>query len=181
MGSIYVICSRQCPNGDGIYTLLNALYKYSTSITNQPTKGNSKWDRLRPTEYFLAFAVWSHSEWDHWDQLSPSLATAKYGHSKWVHFSPFETHRDQISPQVAHWVPFRFHSVWFQLDSYDLCNPYSTSFLHWYRENEHYDVIKWKLFPRYWPFVRGIHRSPVNSPHKGQVMWMLMCLWCGSA
>ena len=37
MGSIYVICSRQCPNGDGIYTLLYALYKYSTSITNQPT------------------------------------------------------------------------------------------------------------------------------------------------
>ena len=30
------------------------------------------------------------------------------------------------------------------------------------------DVIKWKHFPRYWPFVRGIHRSPVNSPHKGQ-------------
>ena len=24
-----------------------------------------------------------------------------------------------------------------------------------------------KTFPRYWPFVRGIHRSPVNSPHKG--------------
>ena len=31
------------------------------------------------------------------------------------------------------------------------------------------DVIKWKHFPCYWPFVRGIHRSPVNSPqHKGQ-------------
>ena len=30
------------------------------------------------------------------------------------------------------------------------------------------DVIKWNHFPRYWPFVRGIHRSPVNSPHKGQ-------------
>ena len=30
------------------------------------------------------------------------------------------------------------------------------------------DVIKWKHFVRYWPFVRGIHRSPVNSPHKGQ-------------
>ena len=28
-------------------------------------------------------------------------------------------------------------------------------------------VIKWKHLPRYWPFVRGIHRSPVNSPHKG--------------
>ena len=32
----------------------------------------------------------------------------------------------------------------------------------------HDDVIKWKHFLRYWPFVRGIPRSPVNSPHKGQ-------------
>ena len=32
----------------------------------------------------------------------------------------------------------------------------------------HDDVIKLKHFPRYWPFVRGIHRSPVDSPHKGQ-------------
>ena len=26
------------------------------------------------------------------------------------------------------------------------------------------DVIKWKYFPRYWSFVRGIHRSPVKFP-----------------
>ena len=31
------------------------------------------------------------------------------------------------------------------------------------------DVIKWKHFPRYWPFVRGIHQSPVNSPLQRQV------------
>ena len=24
------------------------------------------------------------------------------------------------------------------------------------------DVIKWKHFPRYWPFEGGIHRSPVK-------------------
>ena len=36
------------------------------------------------------------------------------------------------------------------------------------------DVIKWKHFTRYWSFVRGIHRSPVNSPHKGQWRWALM-------
>ena len=45
----------------------------------------------------------------------------------------------------------------------------------------HDDVIKWKHFPRYWPFVRRIHRSPVNSPHKGQwrgaLMFYLMCVW----
>ena len=44
---------------------------------------------------------------------------------------------------------------------------------------EHDDVIKWKHFPRYWPFVRGIHRSPVNSTHKGQwrgaLMFSLIC------
>ena len=35
------------------------------------------------------------------------------------------------------------------------------------------------LFPRYLPFVRGIHRSPVNSPHKAQwrvaLMFSLIC------
>ena len=29
-------------------------------------------------------------------------------------------------------------------------------------------------FPRYWPLMRGIHRSPVNSPHKGQWRGALM-------
>ena len=41
--------------------------------------------------------------------------------------------------------------------------------------------MKWKHFPRYWPFVRGIHRSPVNSPHKGQwrgaLLFSLICVW----
>ena len=45
---------------------------------------------------------------------------------------------------------------------------------------EHDDVIKWKHFPRYWPFVRGNHRSPVNSPHKGQWRGSLMFLWSAS-
>ena len=45
----------------------------------------------------------------------------------------------------------------------------------------HDDVIKWKHFPRYRPFVWGIHRSPVNSSHKGQwrgaLMFSLICAW----
>ena len=43
------------------------------------------------------------------------------------------------------------------------------------------DVIKRKHFQRQWPFVRGIHRSPVNSPHRGQwrgaLMFSLICAW----
>ena len=54
---------------------------------------------------------------------------------------------------------------------------------HWTREtlNEDFEVstmhdyvIKWKHFPRDWPFVRRIHRWPVNSAHKGQWRGVLM-------
>ena len=33
--------------------------------------------------------------------------------------------------------------------------------------NCHDDVIKWKHFSRYWPFVMGIQWLPVDSSHKG--------------
>ena len=49
---------------------------------------------------------------------------------------------------------------------------------------KHDDVIKWKHFPRYWPFVRRTHRSPVNSPHKGQwrgaLKFSFICTWINS-
>ena len=34
----------------------------------------------------------------------------------------------------------------------------------------HNDVIKWQHFPRYWPFVRGIHRSP-------ELCCFFICAW----
>ena len=44
--------------------------------------------------------------------------------------------------------------------------------------------MKWKHFPRYWPFVRRIHRSPLNFPHKGQwrgaLMFSLIYAWTNS-
>ena len=80
---------------------------------------------------------------------------------------------------------------------YDLCrhsygqvgDPYKASY--WSSNGQHsampcliypHDVvIKWKHFPLYWPFVLGIHRSPVNSPHKGQwrgsLMFSFICAW----
>ena len=40
----------------------------------------------------------------------------------------------------------------------------------------HDNVIKWKHFPLYWPFVRGIHRSPLNELcyYHRQILWH----WC---
>ena len=47
--------------------------------------------------------------------------------------------------------------------------------------NLHNDVIKWKPFPGCWSFLRGIHRSPMTSPRKGQwrgaLMFSLICAW----
>ena len=51
----------------------------------------------------------------------------------------------------------------------------------WSTQCTHDDVIKWQHFSRYWPLVQGIHRSLVNSPHKGQwcgaLMFSLICAW----
>ena len=43
----------------------------------------------------------------------------------------------------------------------------------------HDDVIKWKHFLRYWPFVRGIHRSPMNSLQKASHAELWCFLWSG--
>ena len=65
---------------------------------------------------------------------------------------------------------------WYLTMYSSLCNSFEDRALV-----DHDDVIKLRHFPRYWPFVRGIHRSPVNSPHKGQwrgaSMFSLICVW----
>ena len=70
-----------------------------------------------------------------------------------------------------HQQPWRLHCT---TDSY----PWS---IMSEKANLHDDVIRWKHFPCYWPFLRGIHLSPVNSPHKGQcrgaLMFSLICAW----
>ena len=48
----------------------------------------------------------------------------------------------------------------------------------------HDDVIRRKTKSHYWPFIRGFHRWPVNSPHKGQwhgaLMFPLIYAWTNS-
>ena len=67
--------------------------------------------------------------------------------------------------------------------SNDIARSVKTFWISYWKtlKKSHHDVIKGKHFPRYWPFVRGIQRSPVNSPHKGQWhgAWMssLICAW----
>ena len=52
---------------------------------------------------------------------------------------------------------------------------------HWYCSTNRTKPWWRHQILRYWPFVRGIHRFPVNSPHKGQwrraLMFSLICAW----
>ena len=70
-------------------------------------------------------------------------------------------------------------SIWYYVTG--PLNVAGPDFVHHCACTYHDDVIKWKHFPRYWPFVRWIHRSPVNSPDKGQwrgaLMFSLICAW----
>ena len=54
-----------------------------------------------------------------------------------------------------------------ELNHLDLCNTYD-------------DVIKWKHFPRNWPFVRGIHRSRWILHTKASYAELWYFLWSAS-
>ena len=54
---------------------------------------------------------------------------------------------------------------------------WASLFLPHVRYNSNDDVIKWKHFPRYWPFVRRIDRPPVDSSHKDQWRRAWCFLW----
>ena len=48
-----------------------------------------------------------------------------------------------------------------------------------YLTRDHDDVIKWKHFPRYWPFVWGMYRPPMKIPSQRPVTRSFdICLIC---
>ena len=106
----------------------------------------------------------------------------------WVLLAPDGPHvgpmnlaiREYLAPMDGRWRSFFEYVVFFLIQVWSifhLCHICAMCSIVLCHE----DVIKWKHFPRYWPFVRGIHRSLVNSPHKGQwrraLMFSLICAW----
>ena len=83
--------------------------------------------------------------------------------------------------QQSHWIFVRNLSLSFIMNDFNTLLINFSYLFPGYNLVWHDDVIKWKLFARYWPFVRGIHRSPVNSLHKGQwrgaLMFSIICAW----
>ena len=56
----------------------------------------------------------------------------------------------------------------------NMCHCLYTIIMFRWKCRNHDDVMKWKHVPRYWYFVRRVHRSSVNSPHRGQWRGALM-------
>ena len=54
----------------------------------------------------------------------------------------------------------------------------NASRLRIHKKYSHYDVSKWKHSPHYWPFVRGIHRSPGDTLTKASDAQLWCFLWC---
>ena len=83
--------------------------------------------------------------------------------------------------QITWWIPFDNGKPVKPYINDSICHSHALPADKHEEAPTHDDVIKWKHFPRYWPFVRGIHLSPVNSPHKdqwrGALLFSLNCVW----
>ena len=77
----------------------------------------------------------------------------------------------------------RYRLLNYRCSGYFVISCYSHEWVHWGWWLYGFPAITIN-FPRYWPFVRGIYRSPVNSPHKGQwrgaLMFSFICVWISS-
>ena len=75
------------------------------------------------------------------------------------------------------WCSWSLYDIW-----YKNCEAYTNENVTKNPTGHPHDgIIKWKHSLRYWPFVRGIHRWPMDSAHKGQwrgaLMFSLTCAW----
>ena len=92
---------------------------------------------VRAHVYFVAFCVWC---------VSHLFVNSTM---KWVMWQ-YSRHETPICRKM--YFHFTFHLHYFKFgDRIDL-------------KLNHDDVIKWRHFPRYWPFERGIHLSPQKGP-----------------
>ena len=112
---------------------------------------------------FVAFQHWF--EWSVNGKLNTLIWIVKSSY-----FSPKNCWCDSDALNIPHAIGFR-RKLW------SLCCLQQ----HHIPLIQHDDVIKWKHFPRSWTFVRGVHRWPVDSTHKGQwrgpLMLSLICAW----
>ena len=84
----------------------------------------------------------------------------------------------QVGPMLAP-LTDTVSAICIQLLCPSLCEILPVSVCWWVCSSRPWWRHQMETFSRYWPFVRGIHRSPVNSLHKGQwrgaLVFSFMC------
>ena len=111
----------------------------------------------------LAKSMWSNnsSQLFHWkSSIYTSILTFSLRHPLcfWFYATRFMSHFNDILPRHLLWNVFRSSSI---------------PFIAY-----HDDVIKWKHFPRYWPFVLGIPRWIPGTKASDAEIWYF--LWTAS-
>ena len=103
----------------------------------------------------------------------------------------FDFHRDNrrhdcMNNKIIFWRPHTqanqliFYAIWSAVNIYIYIYIYIYVLWRSYVYDTatfHDDVILRKYFLRYWPFVRGIYRSPVDYPYKGRWFGASMCFF----
>ena len=152
--------------------------------------GHSKWDWLRPTEYFSAFAGWNHSEWDRSSLLGVELSG---GHSKWDRLRPVESqfsHCKNMATQnesilallrltEIKWVPkWPIESLF---DSIVFVKPLYLTF----EENKFVDitlllltlVLLWNTKYHWWFCIRSI--LTISTHQMSYILYIAICVYGG--
>ena len=119
------------------------------------TSPRCRWHRTRPVWYGPRICRW--------------VGLWIFGLQSWIHEIPTkETQQHKFFWRMNSWFcNIRICLKWKVAHPNWNPGPLTTELREWdIFPTHHDDVIKWKPFPRYWPFVLGIQRSPVNSRTK---------------
>ena len=102
-----------------------------------------------------------------WDLCGRSRIHYDMKVSTYIYNNAISTSKDftMITPKHEIIIFIRFDQIWISREKYLWNGPPKTNCFGsdnnrfpWESINDHDDDIKWKHFPRYWPFVPGIHR-----------------------
>ena len=105
--------------------------------------------------------------------MVPDLQMSYNVLTKMVRYQKSGSSRGRQAAWAATVAPFRIY------EPYDSMWSLSHA-LAMYQLHHHDDVIKWKHFPCYWPFVRGIHRSRWIPHTKASDAELWCFLWSAS-
>ena len=127
---------------------------------------------------YLSAVLFFLSSWGCSRHNSTSISQIPQCTSYISHDAPF---RSEMYIFLFWMVPFteQVQCVMCELGQLSMCKSPRFMADHYFgfRSSVHDDVIKWKHFPSYWPFVRGIHRSPHKGQWRGALMFSLISVW----